>query len=192
MKKSFLRKSLSFSIFLIVLSGGFSVTSLNVSNNISYANTSFSSVVIYKTVGNPNMTGLGGSPDWWATSNTPIWIDAEAFGSNLSSVMYKVNSGSWVNIPLNEMPKDVYLSGNCVHDLYIKASDDDGNTVYDNETFYIDNMVPGAYYQIFDPWGLHPSGAFLITEDSAYLWGAIEQGVSPCIVGYLDIYYNYW
>jgi len=149
-------------------------------------------LTIFKEVGQPNMTGSGGSPDWWVTSETPIAIDAEATGGEVTEVMHKINDGEWITIPLNELPKEIYFGGDCVHELSIKAVDSHSNVVYDNETFYVDNQVPGMVLEVFPPMGVHPSGAHLITDNSAISFTAMDQGVDPCIVGYICMYYRYW
>ena len=186
MKKDLYKKFLTIGILLILFFGTFAASSLNLNNK------PLASVTIELTVGNPNMTGSGGAPDWWATTNTPLTIDAFATGSNLISVKYRINSGSWINIPLNELPYTIYFTEECVHVLDIQAEDDQGNTDYLTQTFYVDDSPPGMQFGVFDPVQIHSSGAYLVTDDSAAFFAVFEQGSSPCIVGYLTVYYSYW
>ena len=112
---------------------------------------------IIKTVGDPKIAG-DGNPDYWVTTDTIITIDAEDLGCcglGLENVSYRIiypdeTQTSWIDITAN-LPYELTFSEECNHTLQIVAKDCLGNTVWDNETFYVDDTPPIMKKEIGEP-----------------------------------------
>jgi len=100
-------------------------------------------VEIQKTVGNPNCTGIG-EADFCVTTTTPITINA----FNASSIFYNNGSG-FIDITTN-LPFTHYFDSGCQHWLNITASNSTA-TIYDNESFYVDDAYQSIEKTIGDP-----------------------------------------
>ena len=100
-------------------------------------------VEIQKTVGNPNCTGIG-EADFCVTTTTPITINA----FNASSIFYNNGSG-FIDITTN-LPFTHYFDSGCQHWLNITASNSTA-TIYDNESFYVDDAYQSIEKTIGNP-----------------------------------------
>jgi len=147
---------------------------------------------INKTVGEPKMLGSNHNPDYYITSNTNITINVTEQGccNNLTNVSYRVfyqgQWSQWYEIT-DHIPKNITLSGDCVHYLEIAAEDCLGNRVVDNETFYVDNTPPIINKTIGNP-QYNKSGMLFITSHTPIWVNATDNGTDPCIVG--SVYLN--
>ncbi len=100
---------------------------------------------INKTVGTPNVTV--DKETYYVNTSTPITVTAEdkgcMGGAGLDMIEYNIWwDGAWSGwIPWPESGS-IQFDEECTHYLKIRATDIVGNTIVDNETFYVDDSPP--------------------------------------------------
>ena len=105
-------------------------------------------VILDKTVGTPNCTGVSGA-DYCVTTSTPIHIDASIFGCCPDPIAYSLEGGAWTQ--LITLPYTFYFTSEGYHTLDIKVDDCLGHTTYDNETFFVDDTAPVINKTVGEP-----------------------------------------
>ncbi len=121
--------------------------------------------VLYKTVGDPNVTVTPGD-EYYVTTGTPITIDAET-GCCDMTVMYNNGSG-WVDIT-GSLPYVHYFDSECDHWLNVTITDAMGRTVYDNETFHVDDTPPTTTLEYGTPYYTSGGDEWITTGTTVYL-----------------------
>jgi hypothetical protein len=140
--------------------------------------------VLHKTVGDPNVTVTPGD-EYYVTTGTPITIDAET-GCCDMTVMYNNGSG-WVDIT-GSLPYVHYFDSECDHWLNVTITDAMGRTVYDNETFHVDDTPPTTTLEYGTPYYTSGGNEWITTGTTVYL-NATDG--PACSSGYIEIHYNY-
>ncbi|MCD6171331.1 MAG: choice-of-anchor J domain-containing protein, partial [Thermoplasmata archaeon] len=149
---------------------------------------------VIKTVGEPHLM-IGG--DYYVTSSTPIYINATDAGlCPVGSVHILVGTffnGSWtyhwVNVTSGTASLLIHLPEECMHYVTYYVEDDLGNSVYDNETFYVTNNIT-IMKTVGEP-NYHPSPDTYYVTSSTPIWvNATELHMGGFLNLTVGIYYN--
>ncbi|MBE3136604.1 MAG: DUF3494 domain-containing protein [Thermoplasmata archaeon] len=143
--------------------------------------------VIEKTVGYPRCDLGNGS--YCVTTQTNITINAYDEGCCDSlTVKYRINDGDWTDIT-TMLPYTFNFAEECMHTVDIWAYDCLGHTMYDNETFYVDNTPPMIEKTVGDPKMVIEEGVeYCVTQETEISVTAWEEGC--CSLGTITIEYR--
>ena len=143
--------------------------------------------ILEKEVGEPKE--IDGS-NYYITPSTPITIDGYDVGCNggvgLESIEYRVWwNGAWSSWTQITPGESIYLTNSCTHYLEIRLKDKVGNTIVDNETFYVDDTPPTSSKEIGEP----SEGDYVTTSTPITL---TAEDTGDCAVGSWRIHYRIW
>jgi len=150
--------------------------------------------ILTKTVGIPHLQ-CPGTTDYCIITSTKINVNVTD-NSNQFDVYYKLwKQGNpepdwtwWFNESTGE--SDIYIFEECLHYLHIKAVDQSNNTLFDNETFYVDDSPPTFNLTIGDPNCTIMENQYCLTTDTLISSDAVENGCCPCTS--VDTLYRIW
>jgi len=141
---------------------------------------------IEKTVGEPSVAYDGA---YYVTTSTPITLTAEDTGVGLASLQYRIWNGTWTEWMTYEEP--ITFSEACTHYLEIKATDLLGNSIIDNETFYVDITPPSIEKTVGEPNVAYGDGKYYVTTSTPITVTATDAGCNGG-VGLDSIQYRIW
>jgi len=147
--------------------------------------------VIEKVVGQPNCS-KNAPEEWCVTTNTPIWINAtdnttfpcSVGGVNLTVVVYSFKTGQstyyYAETPTgsHEIASigPIHLPEECKHWINITARDCLNNTVYDNETFYVDDQTPKINITVGNPNCTKNPEEYCVTTHTPITFNVTDNG----------------
>ena len=140
---------------------------------------------IEKTVGEPSVAYDG---TYYVSTSTQITASAEDTGVGLASLQYRIWNGTWTEWMTYEEP--ITFSEACTHYLEINATDLLGNSIIDNETFYVDITPPSIEKTVGEP-SVAYGDAYYVTTSTQIVISAIDAGCNGG-VGLDSIQYRIW
>ncbi len=151
--------------------------------------------VIEKEVGEPNCrVGLN---KWCVSSSTPITINAFDTGCcNNMTVKIRIHNETmdteWIDIT-SSLPYTFNFSQfeiyGCKHWLNITAYDCLGHVIYENETFYVDDVGPAIIKTVGEP-NVTKNGAYWVNSSTTITVNAINPGCCQNWTVEYRIWYN--
>ena len=153
----------------------------------------------YDSADNNNGTIHGATHISYLTSSTPIWINATDNGTSpcivgsvdLNVSIYSFQTGNWTyyetHVDNGTASINFTIPEECRHWINITATDDLGNTVYQNTTVHVDNTPPTTTMTIGSP-KYTSSGDTYITSSTTITLTTADGG--SCAVGVNHTYYR--
>ncbi|HEC76470.1 MAG TPA: hypothetical protein ENI33_04335 [Thermoplasmatales archaeon] len=154
---------------------------------------------ISKEYGTPYYKNTTGAE--YITSLTPIYINATdnrsapcIVGSvHVNVSIYSFLTEQWTYHEWHNWSDDaiinktIYLPEECKHWINITAWDDLNNTVWLNQTVYVDNTPPNISKEYGTPYYKNTTGAEYITSLTPIYINATDNRSAPCIVGSVHV-----
>ncbi|HEX08424.1 MAG TPA: LamG domain-containing protein, partial [Thermoplasmatales archaeon] len=153
----------------------------------------------YDSADNNNGTIHGATHISYLTSSTPIWINATDNGTSpcivgsvdLNVSIYSFQTGNWTyyetHVDNGTASINFTIPEECRHWINITATDDLGNSVYQNTTVHVDNTPPTTTMTIGSPKYVS-GGDTYITSSTSITLSAVDGGL--CMVGVNHTYYR--